>query len=121
MFSDLAKGFLWFAACALLFVLFTNGAFGQTVTRSHACYAIEDAKVLSHHLIEHEWVGYESLFDRLHAEGKCVPVLMPIPAPRAPIWSVQSNTFDVGLFPVVGESGVMYGLLLAKFARASGA
>ena len=119
--SDLAKGFLWFATCALLFVLFTNGAFGQTMTRSHGCYALDDAKTLSHHLIEHEWVGYQSLFDELHAEGRCVPVLIPVPAPGPPIWSVHSNSFDVGVFLLQGKSGIIHGLLLGKYTRASGA
>jgi hypothetical protein len=103
--------------CAALFGI-VNVAFGQTLTRSHACPAFEDAKALSTHLIEKQWVGYAELAESMIAEGKCYNVLVPVPAPTPPVYRQESEAFSVGLFLVETQIGPAYTLLLRRFPEA---
>lgn len=117
----MTRYYLAFLALAGVIVLSTM-ALAQGMTRSHGCRTVEDAQTLANHLLEHEWLGYQELYDSLEAEDRCVGVLIPVPATTPPIWSGSSDTFDVGIFMLRGEiSGTLYGLLLGRYTRLSGA
>jgi hypothetical protein len=119
--SEIGKATLALFGVLLFFFALTTGAFGQT-TRSHACFELSDAKVLANHLAEPTkgWLGYNELFASLHAEGKCIPVLIPVPAPTRPLWQTSTTTFDVGVFPLIIERRAVYGLLLGRYPQLSG-
>lgn len=116
--SPIARGCLGLLALIAAIVLSIE-AFAGELTRSHACRTIDDAQTLANHLIENEWVGYQELFNSLEAEDRCAGVLIPVPAPSPPIWAAHSETFDVGIFLLMGENGVVYGLLLGRYTRLS--
>lgn len=112
----------YLAFLALVATMFVSiQAFSQEYTRSHACQDVKDSETLANHLIEHEWVGYFELFETLEAESRCHLALIPVPPPGPPIWFVESDTFQVGIFPLIGEKGAVFGLLLGRYTRASGA
>jgi hypothetical protein len=113
------KYLAYFFALLLFLYLFT-AATAQT-TRTHSCYNVDDARLLAEHLATKEWVGYDSLFNELEAEGRCYKAVVPTPSPYPPLHMHESRTMQVGVFLTMTQNRVSYTLMLGRYTRNSGA
>ena len=113
--SDLAKGFLWFATCALLFVLFTNGAFGQTFhngqwwTTTHVCHDRKEAVTLADHLAAHGYEGYNELYATMTS---CQIGNVPTQYRNPPVYTAYGESWVVFLRIVQGPEHTNLAILL---------
>ena len=109
--TPLSRGYLALLAGMIALFLLIHTASAQGLTRTHACYDINDSITLSDHLASKQWVGYEDLYNTLEAEGKCLGVLMPLPAPPNHLYTAAGDGFLVTIHPLMGTSGIVFGLL----------